>query len=183
MDAIVRQGESFSYSDSDIKRLLDDDVTIMKYPQLAECKTVEDIFKGNSCACILYMTKQNFGHWTALIRSPGGQSETCEVFDPYGIVPDDELKYINEDFREDSNQVRQHLSHILHDEYKRGTLKEIFYNKFKLQSSMKDTNTCGRWCSIRCLLKGLSLEQFIPLFVDQTLPPDMIVTRASLLQL
>jgi hypothetical protein len=181
MDLIVKKGEAFSYSDGDIKRLLDDDVRILKYPELANMTTLDEILGGNSCACILYMTKQNFGHWTALIKNPGGQSSTYEVFDPYGIFPDEELKYISEEFKDVSNQNRQHLSHIISDELASGKIKEVFYNKYKLQSSMQDINTCGRWCGIRCLLKRFSIQEFCLLFIDQKLTPDEWVTTMTLI--
>jgi hypothetical protein len=62
----------------------------------------------------------------------------------------------------------------------RGAVKDVFFNKFKLQSSKDDTNTCGRWCAIRCLLKRLRIEEFVPLFINQTLPPDAYVTLMTI---
>lgn len=185
MDKIVNRAESFSYSDSDIKRLLDDDVRILKYPELADKKSLDDILGGTSCACILYMTKQNFGHWTALIKNPGNQEGTYEVFDPYGMVPDSELKFISDNFKEESNQVRQHLSHIIAADMENGRVKEVFYNKYQLQStgaglSNGGVNTCGRWCAIRCLLKRLAIQEFVPLFIDQKLKPDAYVTLMTM---
>jgi len=180
MDKIIRNAESFSYSDSDIKRLLDDDVRIIRYPELANMHSVEEILGGTSCACILYMTKANFGHWTALIKDPGAQQGSIEIFDPYGMKPDEELKYIPDEFKQKSNQERQHLSYIAADDLKKGKIKEIFYNKYPLQSEIENTNTCGRWCAIRCLLKRLSIQEFVPLFIDQKLPPDAYVTLMTL---
>lgn len=180
MDEIVREGETFAYSDKDIKRLLDDDVRILRYPELAQCTSLEDILQGSSCACILYMTKDNFGHWTALIKNPGGQPYSCEVFDPYGMVPDEELKYIDDDYRVKSNQVRKHLSHILAQDYERGNIKDIYYNRTQLQKEKNGINTCGRWCAIRCFLKTIPLEYFVKLFMNQTLPPDMLVTYMTI---
>lgn len=181
MDLITRKSESLSYSDGDIKRLLDDDVRILKYPELEACSTLDQILGGASCACILYMTRQNFGHWTALIKNPGLQENTYEVFDPYGIVPDEELKFISEEFKEKSNQNRQYLSHIIAGDLKEGRVKEVFYNKYKLQSDIKDTNTCGRWCGIRCLLKSIAIDVFCLLFIEQKLKPDEYVTLLTLI--
>ncbi len=181
MDLVVKKGEAFSYSDSDIKRLLDDDVRILKYPEIAEMSTLDEILGGASCACILYMTRQNFGHWTALIKNPGGQSNSYEIFDPYGMMPDEELKYISPEFKNSSNQNRQHLSHIAASDMKSGRVKEIFYNVYKLQSSYKDINTCGRWCGIRCLLKRFKIEEFCLLFINQKLTPDEWVTAMTLI--
>lgn len=183
MDQIVKKGEAFSYSDGDIKRLLDDDVRILKYPELASMKSLDEILGGKSCACILYMTKQNFGHWTALIKDPGAQVGTFEVFDSYGIIPDGELKYISEEFKESSNQSRQHLSHIIASDMSSGRVKEVFYNKYPLQSmsSSAGINTCGRWSGMRCLLKRFSIEEFCLLFIDQKLTPDEWITTLTLI--
>jgi hypothetical protein len=187
MDNIVKHAEAFSYSDTDIRNLLDGDVAIHKYPDLADKKSIKDILIGQdakpkSCACILYMTKQNFGHWTALIKHPGAKEGCYEIFDPYGMVPDSELKFIDKDFKEKSNQDRQHLSYIISADLENPNsgVKEVLYNKYKLQSTVGATNTCGRWCAMRCLLKRLSIEEFVPLFVGQKLPPDAYVTLMTM---
>jgi hypothetical protein len=183
MDKIIKSGESFAYSDKDIKRFLDDDVTILKYPELSNKQTLDDILGGKSCACILYMTKENFGHWTALIKNPGGQDNTYEIFDSLGIAPDEELKFIDDSFRQDSNQTRQHLSHIVASDYKNGRVPigNVSFGKYKLQKSIKDINTCGRWCAVRCILKRFSTAEFPLLFIDQKLDPDEAVTWLTLI--
>lgn len=195
MDAIVKKGEAFSYSDSDIKRFLDDDVKIRKYSELAECKTLDDIVDGKSCAIILYMVKQNFGHWTALIKNPGGEDKSFEVFDSYGIMPDDELKYIGADVaasglngepqatgKDGGGPVSQmYLSNIINSELKNGTVKNMYYNKYRLQKYLKDINTCGRWCAVRCQLKRFRIDEFCLIFIEQTLEPDAYVTLLTLM--
>lgn len=184
MDAITKKGEAFSYSDSDIKRFLDDDVKIRKYSELADCKTLDDIVDGKSCAIILYMVKQNFGHWTALIKNPGGEDKSFEVFDSYGIMPDDELKYIGEEFKdspEGSKQDQMYLSNIINNELKSGNVKNMYYNKYRLQKYLKDINTCGRWCAVRCQLKRFRIDEFCLIFIEQTLEPDAYVTLLTLM--
>ena len=42
---------------------------------------------------MLYETKQNFGHWTALIK----QQNFIEFFDSYGLQLDQELNYATYD--------------------------------------------------------------------------------------
>ncbi len=185
MDLILKKAESFSYSDSDIKRFLDDDVRIRKYSELSECKTLDDIVDGKSCSIILYMVKQNYGHWTALIKNPGAMKDTYEVFDSYGIMPDDELKYIPDAAKQASAEVAKQdhmfMSHIIRNDLDSGRVKEVFYNKYRLQKSLKDINTCGRWCAVRCQLKRFRIDEFCLIFIDQTLEPDAYVTLLTLM--
>ncbi len=180
MDEIIKVAEKISYSDSDIKRLLDDKVRIIKYSDLSDFKNMDEVFGGCEYVCILYMTKQNFGHWTCILKNPGGIRDTYEVFDPYGIFPDDELNYIDDNFREESNQNRQHLSYLIKDELESKKVKEVFYNKYQLQENMNDINTCGRWCGMRCFLNKINIKEFIMLFINQKLKPDMIVTYMTI---
>lgn len=182
MDSLIKAAEEISYSDSDIKRYLDDDVKILKYPDLANFSSVNELLSGASCACILYMTKQNYGHWTALIKNPGNIEGTYEVFDPYGIIPDDELKFISEEFKEKSNQDRKHLSYLIASDIKKGTIRPdaVFYNKYQLQRQLKDINTCGRWCAVRCAWKFMPINVFCSMFLEQKLPGDAYVTLLTL---
>lgn len=186
MDKLIKGGERYAYSDKDIKRFLDDDVTILRYPELAKYNSLEQVLNGKSCACILYMTKQNFGHWTAIIKNPGGykgqgKPPSYEIFDSLGIKPDDELKFINDKFRIESNQSSKHLSNIIAKDFENKKIDEVTYCKYKLQKSIEDVNTCGRWCAVRCILKRFSTHEFPLLFIGQKLSPDEMVTYLTII--
>lgn len=181
MDAIIERGEEFSYTDKDIKRLLDERVNILTYTQLASMTSLQDVVGQFDCACILYMTRQNFGHWTALIKNPGGKQGTYEIFDSLGIPPDEELKSISDSFRVESNQQRPHLSWLVSNDMKSGRVKDVYYNKCKLQARSADVNTCGRWVAYRCFVRNLSLVDFITFFKNQRNSPDYLVTALTLL--
>ena len=204
MDLILKKAENFSYSDSDIKRFLDNDVVIRKYSELANCRSLDDIItdeKGEkkSCSIILYMIKPNFGHWTALIKDPGLEKGTFEFFDSYGLMPDDELKYvpkgseslnggitIDEKGDERPNEL---LGNLILNDMKYGKVKNVYYNKTKLQedktSSIDDEsmnmNTCGRWCSVRCQLRNFKIDEFCLIFLNQKLKGDDYVTLLTLM--
>lgn len=180
MDKILKKAEQFSYSDKDITRFLDDDVRIRKYSELSQCKTLDDILDGKSCSVILYMTNQNYGHWTALLRNPGGEDKTYEVFDSYGIMPDEELKFIPEDVSTSLNGGPI-MSHIIKDDLETGKAKNVYYNKYRLQEHLNDINTCGRWCAVRCILRRFRIDEFCLLFIDQKLEPDEYVTLLTLM--
>lgn len=179
---LVEEAGTICYSDKDIKNLLDDDVTILRYSDLSKFNTVDELLGNKSCACILYMTKNNYGHWTALIKNTGG--EICyEIFDSYGIFPDDELKFIDEKYKLESNQFKKHLTLLLS---KVSRKIPIYYNKYELQSKKKiydggSINTCGRWCAFRCFLKRFNIKEFISLFKNQMMPPDMIISYLTIL--
>ncbi len=224
MDIVIEKAEELSYSDKDISRLLNDEVVILKYPELSDLKDIDELFKKSlqkpknngfevDCACILYMSKQNYGHWTSLIRTiyfdkkePEKLCVSYEVFDPYGIFPDTELNYIPDQFRKESGQDYPHLSYLLFQKLSEAKQEnatsiggegtgsgislvpsiEVIYNKHRLQNEstgMKDINTCGRWCSYRCFLakSGISLEDFILMFIGQKNTPDYLISALTLL--
>lgn len=199
MDEIVNNAmTSICYSDKDIKNLLENDVVILTYSQLADgvdrgqYRTLDDVMidpisrTRKSAACILYLLKDNFGHWTALVKDTGG--EKCfEIFDSYGLFPDDELTYIPSGYRSISNQIKKSLSLLVGNNISSAPHIPIYYNKYSLQNKMSygtsgSINTCGRWCGMRCLLKRFNIREFIALFINQKSgSPDSIVTYLTLL--
>jgi len=184
MDKILKSAEKFAYSDKDIRNFLDDDVKIRKYAELLNCKSLDEIVDGKSSAVILYMTKQNYGHWTALVKDPGGEDNTYEVFDSYGIMPDDELKLI-----EDQTSVKLNgtdktmpvLSYLIKGDLESKRVAKVYYNKYRLQKHMEDMNTCGRWCAVRCMLRRFRIDEFCLLFIKQKMEPDEYVTLLTLM--
>jgi hypothetical protein len=208
IEDIIKHGEDFAYSNDDISRLLDGKVNIYRYRDLAKfCSangTLDDILFPFNCACILYESKEKYGHWTCLIKYPpppqkeveestGGHE--YEIFDSYGILPDNELNYIDNTFKIKSGQNIPFLSLITINTLKRGPKDNVYYNKVQLQSRPEESstggiNTCGRWVGIRCFLNNLRLDEFVKLFVSEhssrtspvhRMTPDEYVTLLTLI--
>jgi len=124
------------------------DTGLIKYGQLKKVGDIMNVLK-NDCCVILYETKKNFGHWCCLIETNFGNEKVLEFFDPYGMIMDDELKYSS------YSGKNPRLLQLLYD-----CDLPISYNHHKFQKMKDGVSTCGAWCALRIINKGLSLEQF-----------------------
>jgi len=104
--------------------------------------------------CLLYEMQPNTGHWCLVHETVNTDGIPCiEMFDSYGIFPDDELKWVSPSFKIGSGQQHTHLLRLLID-----SERPIAYNNVCLQG--KGTSTCGRWCILRKANSHMSNEQF-----------------------
>ena len=103
---------------------------------------------------ILIETKQNSGHWTALMKNNG----LLEWFDSYGLGVDKELNFISNFMRRVLGQSEKQLTKLIDS-----SPYECVYNHVQLQTHKSFDNTCGRWVCSRILhfKKGLNLKQYI----------------------
>lgn len=157
-----------SLSDIEIKRVLGGETKIITYPELAKYKTIDELLQPYGNVIILYLTGENYGHWTCLFKL---DDKNVEFFDPYALKPDRELKLIPMHFRRIKNQVTPHLSHLLYN-----SKYTIHYNDYPLQKHFRDINTCGRHCIIRLYFKNINIDKYIKLMTNQKKSPDEIVT-------
>lgn len=156
MEDLIKDTKKKSLSNEDILRMCDNKVNIFTYPELLKFNSIDQVLYPHNAAIILYMTRENFGHWVAVIRTA---DNIIEHFDSYGLKPDKELKFISNYFRRESGQLQPHLTYLY---YK--CPYQVSYNQYKLQKLKKDVNTCGRFAALRVLLKELPLDNFYKLF-------------------
>ena len=107
----LRSEEARSLSNHDIESFFDGQIKILKYSQLRNFKSIDDLLKPYGRVIILYESKPGYGHWVGLFRYP--HSDVIEFFDSYGMFPDHERHYIKPDFREASQQEFPELSKLL----------------------------------------------------------------------
>lgn len=167
--SLIKRLKQISLSNEELDEILGKDTLIYRYPMLAKYQNIDDLLGPNRECIILYMTGENYGHWTCLFEAPDG---TLEFFDSYGYFIDDELDFNNDlHFRREQNQDYPHLTWLL---YNSGY--PISYNQYQFQSDNKDITTCGRHVAVRLLLRHLTLDEykdFIDSFKDD---PDTVVT-------
>lgn len=150
IDALLQNAETIDLSGEDIKKICNNQVKVIPYHELEGVESIEELLNPFNAVILLYETKQNFGHYTALLIDPNGD---LEFFDSYGFAPDQELNYAKYD-------NKPFLTELL-SKYK-GT---IVYNDKQYQEWAKDVNTCGRWTATRVrLAKKYNLKQFQDLF-------------------
>ena len=120
---------------------------------------------------LLYLTAPTYGHWTLIFKHSPNE---VHFFDSYGYKPDDEFGFINDEFREVSNQIyKKVVSMLLNSHY------NISYNHFKLQgksTAKKHVATCGRWCVARWLNHHLNEYEFNDMFKHKGVNMDDLVT-------
>lgn len=156
-------------SDEQVMKLVDGKARVLIYSDLADYDDIDEALGEHLAIFLLYESRPDFGHWVCCFRN----GNEIEFFDPYGIFPDEELKWISEDFRKVSGQKYPHLSYLLSESpYK------LTYNNFKFQKQGSGINTCGRWSALRLVFRDLTLKRFKHLFYERhdDLSPDDIVS-------
>lgn len=145
---------AYMVKDTDITRLCGSSVRIWKYPDLATCKTLRDVVPPGGAAAILFLTSPDKGHWLALWHD--AEEDTFHIFDPYGIPPDGDRKWLTHDeavyLRETEPLLRQ---------LAKATGARTEWSAARLQQRREGVNTCGRFVIVRLWQpRDVDAEQF-----------------------
>lgn len=138
---------------------------VMLYSDLDKFASLNDVLSPTGQAVFLYETSKGYGHWCCVFRR---NKKTVEVFDSYGYVPDDELKWIGPNLRKRLGQDEAHLSALLLDDG-----SDVIYNDYILQG--ENTATCGRHCVSRLLHKKKTIDQYKRFLEKKPISPDEYV--------
>ena len=149
-------------SDGDIMKIVDGKSKVVTYPNIHKYSTLDELLSPFGSCCILYETHEHYGHWVCLtIRPEYTQKgkQIVEYFDSYGKMPDAPLDIIPAKFAMESKQDYPYLTSLMANcPYK------ISYNEHQFQKMSPNVKDCGRWISIRILMKDLPLEMFCHFF-------------------
>jgi len=163
---LLKNGEQHDLTSKDIEKITNNKCKIVSYHNLETIKSIDDLLTNNGACVILYETKHNFGHWTALIRQ---SPNTLEFFDSYGFQLDQELNYAK------YNNI-PYLSNLV----KASNYNNIIQNKHRLQQYAHEINTCGRWTSLRVVMKNMPISDFVKLFsTDKSFNGDFWATALT----
>lgn len=167
MDSLINKLKNYAFSGKDIITACDGHTKIILYSDIHKFKSIHQLLKPYDNAVILYLTKPNYGHWVLLMK----KGNLIEFFDSYGFFIDDQLKFINPEFKKKSHQDFPYLSKLLLDSgYK------IIYNPVRLQKTNNDISSCGRHVCLRLILKDLPLNDYIKMMKYNKYDPDSLVT-------
>jgi len=174
MNKLIKELETKSFSGEDITDLLDNKTKIVTYPELQKYNSIDKLLSPYDNVVILYETKKNYGHWVCLIKHK--KDNVIEFMDSYGLMPDDELKFVPMHFRISNDELKSHLTALLYN-----CPYDVEYNHYKLQKNTRDVNrkiaTCGRHVAVRLLFRQLRLEPYIKLIKSiKCYDPDEVVT-------
>lgn len=147
LDKLIDTAETVDLTGSQVLAMCNNKVRIVPYHELATVKTIEQLLQPFGAIILLYETKLDYGHYTAVFYGPNNKD--IEFFDSYGFEPDQELKYAVYD-----KEAR--LKPLL-EAYKGGN---VIYNNVQLQKWASDVNTCGRWASTRIRMRNKTAQEF-----------------------
>lgn len=154
MDTIIKELSKIPLSGIDIYNTCEKNIKIIKYGEICEYQTIDQLFGQYDAIALLYESKPNYGHWVLLLRH--SDINTIEFFCSYGLFIDDHLKYIDKNFKQQTNQDFIYLSKLLLDSgYK------IIYNNVKIQKLKKGVSTCGRHICLRYIMRNIPLKKYI----------------------
>ena len=170
MDQVINNLKNIALSGNDIFEACEKNINILKNSDMHRFKTIDQVFGQYNGVALLYELKPGYGHWVLLLRHR--KTHTIEFFDSYGFFIDDQLKFINKEFRKQSKQDKRYLSKLLLDsDY------NIIYNKTRIQEMKNNISSCGRHLCLRYLMKNIKLEQYIKIIKKSNLKDtDDVVT-------
>lgn len=165
---------SYSLSDSDISKILSSygiDFQIITYPELSNYDSINELLDETPVCVILYLSSQNYGHWTVLLRLDNGE---VEYFDSYGGFIDEPLELLENKLRISLKEDCPMLLELLYN-----FDGKVNYNNYRLQKLNKDIQTCGRHVCCRILFKDLfqDIDEYVfNMFYKDNINPDILVT-------
>ena len=158
-DKKLKRNLAYFGSNDDIKRALGcDDSKILKYSQLADYRSLDELLPESfDYRIILLENDYNSGHWVCVIR----QNNVIELFNSYGIPIDTEFKFIPDWIERWLGQDTRYLTNLI----KSSIGFDVISNKVRFQSKRPEIATCGRWIIHRIEMAKMnySLEQYIGL--------------------
>jgi hypothetical protein len=174
MDKYLQSAEKIDLTGQDIVNITGGNVSIIIYSDLQDIDNIDNLFEKSDCVAVLYETRKDFGHWTALIKH---NTNTIEFFDPYGLQPDEELKYASYNVRKTPDgMLEPHLSFLI-----KSSNYNFIYNKIKLQRWLPEVNTCGRHIALRIKFKNMSLQEYTRLLThNRCYDADLWVTALTI---
>lgn len=139
-------------SDSKVRQALGDDVKILKYSELKNYESMNELLPSlNTFFICLLEEEMNIGHWTAMMRLKNG----FNYFNSYGDRFDTDISIIPLCIRKILGEDKREFKRLLDG-------AECDYNKTKLQG--EKSQVCGRWCILvisMCCFMGYSPEEFV----------------------
>ena len=170
---LIEGGESISLSDSDIMKICDNNVVIHLYHDLAQFQTIDEALGEHGAMIVLYQAESTFGHWVSVFRV---DNNTLEFFDSYGFKIDTELPFFPFNLRVHRGIKVPHLTHLIQDSNYR-----VISNDIDFQTIRKDSNTCGRYASLRIKMRETPLREFQALLLNNPNDnPDFYVSALTI---
>jgi hypothetical protein len=123
-------------SDSKVKAALGPDTRILKYSELKNYETINELLpKINDFVILLLEDQPSSGHWTCLAKLPSGYY----YMNSYGQKYDSDMSVIPMCIKKILGQDRKEITRLLDGH-------ACDWNRVKLQGER--SMVCGRWCTL-----------------------------------
>jgi hypothetical protein len=169
MEDPISDLEKMSLSDKDVRKLVKGGTNLIKYSDLSRYKSIDHLLGKRGSCVILYETRSDYGHWTALYKMKGGG---IFFFDSYGLAPDSEQSFIPEKWKKKLRAEVPVLTFMLLN----SPYKKFQYNKTKLQKQSNGISTCGRHVAVKLNHRDMDHEKYVRVLKSQPEDPDYSVT-------
>jgi hypothetical protein len=149
LETIVSHFIKSDLTGDEIKRLTGKSPVL--YSDLKNYSSLKQLLGSENCVIVLYQTSsRTTGHYVAITMNKAGKIRYC---DSYGIQsPDAELQFTPFD-----KVLPKYLTKLL-------APYQFESNSVDYQSKSSNVSTCGRYASLFCRFKDLSLRQINELF-------------------
>lgn len=144
-------------SDQNLLDLIDHKANLILYPDIHHYKSLDQMLNPYGAAIILFCARPNYGHWCCIFKRT---NNLIEFFDPYGSIIDEQLQYINKNYRKKSHQDHTYLTKLMIK-----SPYELSYNNYPFQHLKDGVKTCGRWVALRLACRNISLNKFAKIFL------------------
>jgi hypothetical protein len=162
-----------SLSDDDIRNFFKSKIKIVKYSDLKDMQSIDDLLEPHMRCIILFeISAINSGHWTLLQQCYDTKKKKPYIlfFDSYGYSPENEISVISPEFRKYSDQERGYLLKLLYEQP-----QEVHYNNYRLQKIKKNINTCGKYCCVKGKYPFIDEHEFQRLLRSTQFEPDYLI--------
>ena len=178
---IIQKKENEALSNTQIYKIIGT-VKIIKYPDIANYKTIFEIFGLDNKFIIFFETEDNsVGHWECCFINRN--KKIIEFFDSYGLEPDKAEQFLSSNLQIKLKENKPLLTPLFKASLQSGY--NCIYSSFRYQEMKGNISTCGRWCSIRLKYMNLTDDEFFKkidnLKIKWNLPTfDNVVTKMTI---
>ncbi len=158
MEQQIKRLISKSLSNVEILKIIKNKANLVSYTNIHKFRSLDQLLNNYGACIILYETKKMYGHWCCVFKL---DNNTIEFFDPYGLMADRQLNFIDKNYKIESHQDYPYLTKLMLD-----SPYVLTYNHHPFQEYKKGVNSCGRWVALRLLFRNLDLDKFINMFTN-----------------
>ena len=154
IDQAIKEAESIPLSGKDLDDITDGKCNIMRYSDLMDKNTIDEVLGQYGAAILLYQTERDFGHYASLFVSHDNPNVLI-FYDSLGITIDKELKFSTFNAKNMGGVAVPHLTDLISK-----SKYTVNSNTKRLQKGLFDNNTCGRYASMRIVFRKMTNKQF-----------------------